>query len=218
MAYLDSRASPHRLATIGTVAALHGAAIYALVTGLAVTYVDQVTTILKAYNTPADKPEPLPVPPPPQKPETQQQDNRLIPDQRVITVPTGNAPAAPLGTGEVENRIVTPPLPPLPPLGPSFTARGAKPSNAMGLWATTNDYPARDLREGNQGSVRFTLTVGADGKVQDCTVTGSSGFPGLDAATCKYVSRRARFDPAIDTSGGNVPSIFSSTIRWVIPD
>ena len=74
-----------------------------------------------------------------------------------------------------------------------------------------------DLREGNQGVTQFTLTIGADGKVQSCMVTASSGFPGLDKATCDNVSRRARFEPATDGSGNRVGGTYSNRIRWEIP-
>jgi protein TonB len=54
--------------------------------------------------------------------------------------------------------------------------------------------------------------------VVSCTVTASSGFPGLDRATCDNVSRRAHFEPATDGSGAKVPSSYANKIRWVIPD
>jgi len=53
--------------------------------------------------------------------------------------------------------------------------------------------------------------------VQSCTVTTTSGFPGLDKATCDNVGRRARVEPATDSSGNAVHGTYSGSIRWVIP-
>ena len=105
-----------------------------------------------------------------------------------------------------------------PPRPPQFAPRAVRPLGRPSAWATSNDYPARDLREGNAGVTGFRLTIGSDGKVQSCTVTASSGFPGLDRATCDNVSRRARFEPATDGSGAKVPGSYAINIRWVIPE
>lgn len=35
-------------------------------------------------------------------------------------------------------------------------------------------------------------------------------------ATCKYVTRRARFEPASNGDGEKVTGAYSGTIRWVI--
>jgi TonB family protein len=60
-----------------------------------------------------------------------------------------------------------------------------------GDWATPDDYPSRPLREGVQGTTSFKVTVGPNGRVTACEVTGSSGNAELDAATCKLVTQRA---------------------------
>ena len=101
---------------------------------------------------------------------------------------------------------------------PLFTPRAARPIGNPASWVSTNDYPARDLREGNQGTTGFALTVGTDGRVVACQVARSSGFPGLDKATCDALSRRARFTPASDANGAKVTGRYASSIRWVIPD
>jgi protein TonB len=96
--------------------------------------------------------------------------------------------------------------------------RAARPLGRPGSWVSANDYPARDLREGNQGLVRFRLAVGADGGVTDCVIVGPSGFPGLDSATCDNLRRRARFEPASDGTGAKVAGSYAGTIRWLIPE
>jgi periplasmic protein TonB len=96
-------------------------------------------------------------------------------------------------------------------------ARAAKPKNNPGGWATTNDYPSRALSQEREGTTSFRVTVGPDGKVTDCQVTGSSGHGDLDAATCSNVKRRARFDPALDNSGNPTSGSYSNRVTWRIP-
>jgi protein TonB len=79
------------------------------------------------------------------------------------------------------------------------------------------DYPAAALRGEEQGATRFRLTVGPDGRVKDCAVTGSSGSSSLDATTCRLMRSRARFTPARDSQGNPVGDTISNTIRWVLP-
>jgi protein TonB len=198
------------------VAILQGAAIVALINGLAVHW--RMVPPPEPTEAEQIKLDPIPIPPPP-KPPTDPITNR---DPRPplpippIAGPIGDPlPPIPLPTGPVATPEADPP--PLPKPTPVFTARAPKPKNAPGGWATPNDYPSRDLREGNQGVTQFTLTIGVDGRVQSCTVTASSGFPGLDKATCDNVSRRARFEPAIDGSGNRVTGTYSNRIRWQIP-
>ena len=100
-----------------------------------------------------------------------------------------------------------PPPPPNPP----------EPRGRTSNWVTTNDYPRRALREEQEGTTRVSLTVGLDGKVEDCTVTGSSGFSELDDAVCKNVTRRARFKPGT-RDGKEVVTTFPFAVTWRIPD
>ncbi len=110
-----------------------------------------------------------------------------------------NSPDAPLP-------LPTAPEPqPLPPIAPATNP---------GSWVTTNDYPSRALREEREGTTAFRLDVGVDGKVTACTVTASSGHGDLDAATCKALMRRARFEPITDGGG---PASWTSRVRWTIP-
>jgi len=64
---------------------------------------------------------------------------------------------------------------------------------------------------------RFTVQVGADGRVTSCNVTGSSGTPELDSTTCSLIQRRARFNPATNGDGQAVAGSWSSSVRWQIP-
>ena len=57
-----------------------------------------------------------------------------------------------------------------------------------------------------------------DGRVADCQIVGSSGWPVLDAVACQKIAARARFAPATDSGGEAVVGSFTSNIRWVIPE
>ncbi|HTO28866.1 MAG TPA: energy transducer TonB, partial [Devosia sp.] len=85
-------------------------------------------------------------------------------------------------------------------------------------WVTTADYPARDLRLGHTGTAKYRVVISSSGKVQSCEITGSSGFTGLDEATCKYVSRRARFEPASNGNGEKIVGTWSGSVSWRIPE
>jgi TonB family protein len=91
------------------------------------------------------------------------------------------------------------------------------PSGNPGNWVTTNDYPTRALANGDMGTTSFRLEVSAQGDVTSCTISQSSGHADLDAATCKAVARRAKFEPAVDYDGQPVASMYSNRVRWQIP-
>lgn len=220
MGYHDQSTRNHRAFAIGAVAVIHAAAVYALLTGLAVKYIDQIMPVFEARNIPVEVS--LPPADPPPDPDTRQAQLQPQP------VPQ---PSLPLANIPLRPAIDLPPLAPpadylpkddfaLPVTPPTqaFSPRRAVPGNSPGNWATASDYPSRDLREGNQGVTRFTLAIGADGRVQSCNVVQSSGFAGLDEATCRHVMRRARFKPATDGSGQPVAGEYSSSIRWEIPE
>jgi protein TonB len=201
------------------VALLHVAAGYALVTGLAATYIEQVMPVFAARNYPVEQPPPPTQPKPKPSPATDIQQTRVATPKPPLDLSASDAQAI----IEIKLPPIQPPLgdtirtdPPAPST-PTFPPQRAKPRGDPGGWATTNDYPARDLREGNQGPTRFSLVIGPDGRVQSCAIVRSSGFPGLDKATCDNVSRRARFDPATDGGGNRVTGTYSGSIRWVIP-
>lgn len=81
---------------------------------------------------------------------------------------------------------------------------------------TSADYPAAALRAGEEGTVRFQLTVSPGGGVSDCVVIATSGSPSLDAATCRIMRMRARFKPARDEQGRAVEDRVEASVRWTI--
>jgi protein TonB len=94
-------------------------------------------------------------------------------------------------------------------------ARAAQPVG--GAWASAADYPTIDLRLGHQGTTRYLLSVSPAGGVTSCTITGSSGWPGLDEATCRLARQRARFGPALDDGGSATAGSYAGSVSWRIP-
>jgi periplasmic protein TonB len=91
------------------------------------------------------------------------------------------------------------------------------PKGNPGNWANTNDYPSRALQQEREGVTRFTVSVGPDGRVASCSVTGSSGHSDLDDTTCKKITQRGRFEPALDGNGTPISGSYTNSIRWSIP-
>jgi TonB family protein len=100
---------------------------------------------------------------------------------------------------------------------PPLSRPDPKPRGNPGHWATSNDYPSVALQQEIEGTSGFSLTVGPDGRVSDCVITQSSGSPELDATTCTNVTRRARFEPALDASGTPTTGKYANRVRWQIP-
>ena len=158
-----------------------------------------------AVNVPLD-------PPPPPPPETKPQSDRKTPAPPIHVPPV--APVLPPKPSFVDTTTTFPPLsddvllnklPPLPDIGPAatpgLTPVAASPRNRPSRWVTDNDYKSRWVREGLSGTASFRLEVAASGKVESCAITRSTGHKALDDATCALITRRARFDPATNSSG-----------------
>jgi protein TonB len=217
MAYADQKMSGNKITALIIVAIIHVFVGYALVTGLAYEaakkVIQKVTTVdikeeVKKEEPPPPPPKKADLPPPPIVAPPPKIDVASVPPP-VTTVLTPPPAPPPM--------VVLPPPPAAPPPPPRFTATKASPRGNPGSWATTNDYPSRALREEREGTTSFRVTVGPDGRVADCQVTGSSGHPDLDAATCENVRRRARFTPAKDSEGNPTTDTYSNRVRWVIP-
>lgn len=219
MAYYDQRTgTSERAVAAGLVTVLQVGVIVALVHGLAVAFIPREAA-------PPITGEQINLPPPPTTPKPQPSDNPTL-----NKTSTRDAADSPLRTEKYDGDVKLPPVgpptgidttikdPPPPPLPPSGLGRMAKPANKPGAWVTQDDYSPSDIRSERQGTARFTLGIGADGKVTSCTIIQSTGFDSLDAATCKFVSRRARFEAALDDSGGPIAGSYTGSIRWVIPE
>ena len=213
MAYADQKMSGNRLAALIVVAILHIIVGYALVTGLAYSAFQKVKERVETFDVKEEKPPEKPPPPPDQPlppppivaPPPPISFSRPAPQLETVTTPP---PPAPVFTTAA-------PAPPPPP-APS-QARGARPKG-QGSWAARiqDNYPSAALRKEIEGTVGVRVTIGPDGRVSGCTVSGSSGSGDLDSAACDGMTRYARFEPALDAGGNPTTGSFSTRIVYKI--
>lgn len=221
MSYLNQAQDPRRRATaIAATVAVHAALGVAVVTGMTVvgyTVVDTPNPIAEfPTEPPPPTPEPSPSPepteltyvaPPPLPPVTLSNDPPIPVEVERTPAETSYFP----GGGDA----VTPPAPPPPP---RFAPKRAAPTNNSAGWITNNDYPRRELVNGDEGSVGYRLEIGTNGRVTNCELTRPSGITGLDRATCRLIAGRARFEPATDETGAKVAGSYTGSVRWEIPE
>jgi len=137
-----------------------------------------------------------------------------IPLGPVIAGPAG-PPPMPFPQGPVVEELPAP-LPPAPVEKPR-TVEPARAKANLASYVSDEDYPSNAVRNEEQGTTRFRLAVGPDGKVKECTVTSSSGSSALDSTTCKLMKQRAKFTPAKNNRGELTSDTVASAIRWVLP-
>ena len=97
--------------------------------------------------------------------------------------------------------------------------RIAKPprrENGMGGLFTAADYPVNALKDGRMGRAHVRLRIDEAGAITECSILRSSGSTELDAATCKVLNERAKFEPARDVDGKATRGIVVTAIRWIL--
>jgi len=126
-----------------------------------------------------------------------------------ITPPSPPQPPDPLPPLELASRTE---FPPAPSTVPPQRARAN-----LGAYFSTDDYPAAAIRAEAEGTTRFTLAIGPDGRVTGCSVTGSSGNSALDNATCRILRGRARYAAARDRNGHPISGQDRGSVTWRLP-
>jgi periplasmic protein TonB len=219
----ESHANPrHRMAILAGVAVIHAIGIYALIHGLG----GAIATLIERHNPSAifitQTPPPQPVPKPQPRMDKPLSEpvttattlEPLLRPSEVLPGPMPLNPAPWPGPTATPSPVDT--TPPVPTVH-HVDAIGARPVGKPGSWATPEDYPSLDLNAEHEGVTHFSLSIDAQGRVSGCTVTGTSGWPGLDTATCRLIMKRARFSPAMDENGQPTTGGFASAVRWTIP-
>ena len=216
--------------TIAAVVAIHAVIGYGLVTGLAGGVFEEIAKkTMTTYDVRNVPPPPPPEPTP--EPRAEPAPNSAAPPTYVPPVPTPLPPRnAPIidstdvlpQPGQIirvptPGPVLTPAPTPRPEPKPSFSPQAAAPSNNPSAWVTTNDYKSSWIRREMVGTARFRLDIAANGRVENCTITSSTGHAALDAATCELVTKRARFDAAKGTDGKAADGSYSSAVRWELP-
>jgi protein TonB len=208
------------LLVIGTVLALHVAALWAMQSGLLRRAVEVVIPA-EILSDLIDPPRPKVVPPP-QPTKVQAPQRKSItppaPPQLQAIKDTETTPNAPTG-------VTTPPAP-LPPITAPVQAQSAAPPAApaappappkMDLPSSDADYlqnprpayPSMSKRLGEQGKVLVRVLIGTDGSAQKADIKQSSGFDRLDQAALATV-QKWRYVPG---KRGGVPE----TMWFVVP-
>jgi TonB family protein len=94
-------------------------------------------------------------------------------------------------------------------------SRRAEPLNP-GRWLRPEDYPKGAIHAGRSASVHFRVTVEQDGRVSKCSIQNATEGRDFARRTCSVISRRARFQPALDANGRPVSSFYANTVRWIM--
>ncbi|MEM9312159.1 MAG: TonB family protein [Pseudomonadota bacterium] len=229
MNYVAQSRTPNAGALLGSLAIPAGVGAL-LITSLAVTYVlpppEENPSGFTLTPTPIDPPPPEVIEPETPTPTAVPKVSKPVtPDTPFVFDPGPAIQTDPISTFD-DTALVLPPvdLPgevsglPGPAPSPMADPIAAIPRGNPGNWITTDDYRTIWLNRGFSGTARFTLEIDARGRVSDCTITASTGHSVLDGATCRLLTRRARFTPARDGLGDKVPGSFSSSVTWQIPD
>lgn len=104
-----------------------------------------------------------------------------------------------------------------PALAAGGNAKPPVPLANPGDWVSSSDYPPAALRSQLEGVSKIILTIDPNGIVENCRISVSSGSSELDAATCRLITERARFDPARNNRGKPVTGSWAKSVRWQIP-
>lgn len=209
---------------LAVVVLMHGAALTALALAKG-EVIREALAPTKIFDVKED------VPPPPEPPKPVEQ-SKTPPPPSVMTHVPPIVPPPPLQRIAETTPLPPAPSPPVPepvreiapprvdPPAPPIEAKTVQPARAkanLASYVSDEDYPSNAARNEEQGTTRFRLAVGPDGKVRDCTVTSSSGSSALDATTCRLMKQRAKFTPARNNRGELTSDTVSSAIRWVLP-
>lgn len=224
MSYLSHAQNPrHQIRGLAGTIAINATIGILVVTGLKFTGTVNPRRFIPTFDVPTPPPPPSPQPAP-STPAAAEQPLVVPPPPRPLPPtpgPTLDASDRPLDndfTTVLPRNDPSPAITPTLRPAPSFTPKGARPSNNAARWITTDDYPRRSLMDQNEGTARYRLVIGTNGKVSSCEVTTSTGDAQLDEATCKFITRRAQFEPATDENGAKVLGTYTGTVRWDIPD
>lgn len=95
--------------------------------------------------------------------------------------------------------------------------RSPVPVTAPNKWFSDDDYPIGALMMGQSGIVQFRLDIDPQGKIAGCYVLDRTEPDEFAAIACRGLTRRGKFQPALDADGKPVRSFFVSAIRFVMP-
>lgn len=93
-------------------------------------------------------------------------------------------------------------------------SRKALPKGNPGEWVYSHDYPIALKARGVQGLIQFRLMIGEGGEVTDCHIQQATRPADFDKAVCAILTKRGRFEPALDAAGKPIKSYWRSSFRF----
>ena len=79
---------------------------------------------------------------------------------------------------------------------------------------TNSDYPRSASVAKQGGTVTAHFSVGTDGRVSKCRIVKSSGNAAIDAATCRLIEQRFRYEPARNRAGQPISDVTGWQQTW----
>lgn len=232
MAYANTHKPPDPKALAGA-AALQIAIGALVITGLStgtIPFIDKPKANPTAIFVEPDLPKPPPPEPTAQPNQPEQKTQTIYRPDTKFDLPTIPSDIPTTGEVPIDDFIVLPGpvptstpgrdtilVPPQPSPKATFKPVGVAPIGSPSSWFSTADYPSISVRREEEGTVGYSLQIAASGKVENCTVTRSSGHSALDRATCSLLLRRSKFAPARDGAGARVKGTYSAEIVWELP-
>lgn len=218
MAYADHSQSSSRTISIIIVALIHAVLGYAFVTGLGVQYIKKAAEQLNVIDVKEEPPPPEEEPPPPPPDQPVPPPPVYIPPPQVaLPTPAPSVTATVTLPPPLPPAPTAPPAPPPPPPAAPSVSKAAGARGNPATWITNDDYPARALREEAEGTSAIEWDINDQGRVENCRVTASSGNSDLDAAACSLITRRGRYQAALDQNGNPMRSTDRRRVVWRMP-
>lgn len=215
MAYADQQQSSRRTVGLVLVILLHAALGYAFITGLAFNVIKKTAQDLNVFDVQEEPPPPPDKPPPPPETPKEVTPPPVVTPPPIVQAPIVSAPVV-ISTPRPPPPTVSAPVAPPPPPAPRIVqTAGAK--GDPNAWFSQEDYPPAAQRDGREGVVGIAWDINAQGRVENCRVTSSSGSSDLDETSCRLIVRRGRYTPAKDENGNPIRSTSSRRVRWQLP-
>lgn len=96
-------------------------------------------------------------------------------------------------------------------------SRPATPIGSPGNWVISADYPSKALMMGHNGIVQFRLDLDEAGKILNCHILARTNPDEFADISCRALTRRAKFEPALDAAGKPMKSFYINSVRFVMP-
>ena len=103
----------------------------------------------------------------------------------------------------------------LDPAEQASLTRRPTPVGNPGSWMNSKDYPSDMLRRGSNGMGQFRLEISETGSIAACHIQSRTNPDAFADLSCRLLSKRGRFTPALDRNGKPIKSYYVSSVRWM---